>query len=171
MKKIILISIGLMMISSLAFAQKYACVDTEYILGKIPNYKSAQEQVEKISAQYQKEIEDGYRNLDELYKTYQAEKALLTDAMKKKREDEIIAKEKTVKALQQKYFSAEGELTKKREELMKPIQERIFNAIKNFADDGGYATIFDLSNNASMIYVNSRYDVSDKILEKLGYKQ
>ncbi|MDR2126003.1 MAG: OmpH family outer membrane protein [Prevotellaceae bacterium] len=171
MKKIILISAGLMMLSSLAFAQKYACVDTEYILGKIPNYKSAQEQVEKLSTQYQKEVEDGYRNVDEMYKAYQAEKALLTDAMKKKREDEIIAKEKAVKALQQKYFSPDGELTKKREELLKPIQERIFNAIKNFADDGGYATIFDLANNASMIYVNSRYDVSDKILEKLGYKQ
>ncbi|MDR2064381.1 MAG: OmpH family outer membrane protein [Prevotellaceae bacterium] len=171
MKKIILISLGLMMLSSLVFAQKYACVDTEYILGKIPNYKSAQEQMEKISAQYQKEVEDGYRNVDEMYKSYQAEKALLTDAMKKKREDEIIAKEKTVKALQQKYFAPDGELAKKREELMKPIQERIFNAIKNFADDGGYATIFDLTNNSSMIYVNSRYDVSDKILEKLGYKQ
>ncbi|MDR1553856.1 MAG: OmpH family outer membrane protein [Prevotellaceae bacterium] len=171
MKKIVLISVGLMMLSSLAFAQKYACIDTEYILNKIPNYKSAQEQIEKISAQYQKEIEDGYRNVDEMYKSYQAEKALLTDAMKKKREDEIIAKEKTVKALQQKYFAPEGELAKKREELLKPIQERIFNAIKNFADDGGYATIFDLANNASMVYVNSRYDVSDKILEKLGYKQ
>ncbi|MDR0755035.1 MAG: OmpH family outer membrane protein [Prevotellaceae bacterium] len=171
MKKIILISAGLMMLSSLAFAQKYACVDTEYILEKVPNYKSAQEQIEKVSAQYQKEVEDGYRNVDEMYKSYQAEKALLTDAMKKKREDEIIAKEKAVKALQQKYFAPEGDLAKKREELMKPIQERIFNAIKNFADDGGYATIFDLANNAAMIYVNSRYDVSDKILEKLGYKQ
>ncbi|MDR2293061.1 MAG: OmpH family outer membrane protein [Prevotellaceae bacterium] len=171
MKKIILISAGLMMLSSLTFAQKYACVDTEYILEKIPNYKSAQEQMEKASAQYQKEVEDGYRNVDEMYKTYQAEKALLTDAMKKKREDEIISKEKAVKALQQKYFAPDGELTKKREALLKPIQERIFNAIKNFADDGGYATIFDLANNASMIYVNSRYDVSDKILEKLGYKQ
>jgi outer membrane protein len=171
MKKIILISIGLMMMSSFAFAQKYACVDTEYILDKVPNYKSAQEQVNKLSEQYQKEVEDGYRTLDELYKTYQAEKALLTDAMKKKREDEIIAKEKTVKALQQKYFAPEGELAKKRDELMKPIQERVFNAIKTFADDGGYATIFDLANNASMIYVNPRYDVSDKILEKLGYKQ
>jgi outer membrane protein len=169
MKRIILITAGLM-ISSLIFAQKYACVDTEYILGKIPNYKSAQEQIEKISTQYQKEIEDGYRNLDEMYKTYQAEKALLTDAMKKKREDEIIAKEKAVKALQQKYFAPEGDLSKKRDELLKPIQERIFNAIKNFADDGGYATIFDLANNASMIYANPRYDVSDKILEKLGYK-
>jgi len=171
MKKIILISIGLLMMSTLSFAQKYACVDTEYILNKIPNYKSAQEQIEKISAQYQKEVEDGYRNLDEMYKTFQAEKALLTDAMKKKREDEIISKEKSVKALQQKYFAPEGDLAKKREELMKTIQERVFNAIKNFADDGGYATIFDLSNNASMIYVNTRYDVSDKILEKLGYKQ
>jgi Outer membrane protein len=159
------------MMSTLSFAQKYACVDTEYILNKIPNYKSAQEQIEKISAQYQKEVEDGYRSLDEMYKTFQAEKALLTDAMKKKREDEIISKEKSVKALQQKYFAPEGDLAKKREELMKTIQERVFNAIKNFADDGGYATIFDLSNNASMIYVNTRYDVSDKILEKLGYKQ
>ena len=171
MKKIILISIGLLMMSTLSFAQKYACVDTEYILNKIPNYKSAQEQIEKISAQYQKEVEDGYRSLDEMFKTFQAEKALLSDAMKKRREDEIIAKEKSVKALQQKYFSPEGDLAKKREELMKTIQERVFNAIKNFADDGGYATIFDLSNNASMIYVNTRYDVSDKILEKLGYKQ
>jgi outer membrane protein len=170
MKKVILITLALMMVSSLAFAQKYACVDTEYILGKIPNYKSTQEQIEKISNQYQKEVEDGYKALDEMYKTYQAEKALLTDAMKKKREDEIIAKEKTVKALQQKYFAPEGDLSKKRDELLKPIQERIFNAIKNFADDGGYATIFDLANNASMIYANPRYDVSDKILEKLGFK-
>ena len=170
MKKIILIATGLMMMSSLAFAQKYACVDTEYILGKIPNYKSAQEQITKISEQYQKEVEDGYRLLDEMYKTYQTEKALLTDAMKKRREDEIITKEKAVKALQQKYFAPEGDLSKKRDELLKPIQERIFNAIKNFADDGGYATIFDLANNASMIYTNPRYDVSDKILEKLGFK-
>lgn len=170
MKKIMILALGLM-ISTFAVAQKYACVDTEYILGKIPNYKAAQEQVDKISTQYQKEVEDAYRNLDEMYKSYQAEKALLNDALKKKREDAIIAKEKEVKALQQKYFAPEGDLAKKREELMKPIQERVYNAIKSFADDGGYATIFDLANNMSMIYVNQRYDVSDKILEKLGYKQ
>jgi len=167
----------LVLIAALAFpaimfaqTQRFAYVDTEYILGKVPNFQTATEQIEKMATQYQKEVEDGYKKLDEMYNTYQAEKALLNESMRKKREDEIINRERELKNMQQKYFGPEGELFKKREELLKPIQEQVTEAINKFAEEGGYSVIFDLANNSSMIYTNPRYDMSDKILEKLGFK-
>jgi outer membrane protein len=153
-----------------AQTQRFAYVDTEYILGKIPNFQSATDQIEKLATQYQKEVEEGYKKLDETYNTYQAEKALLNESMRKKREDEIIARERELKNTQQKYFGPEGELFTKREELLKPIQEQVTEAINKFAEEGGYSVIFDLANNPSMVYTNPRYDMSDKILEKLGFK-
>lgn len=153
-----------------AQTQKFAYVDTEYIFGKIPNFQTSTEQIEKLAGQYQKEVEDGYKKLDEMYNTYQAEKALLNESMRKKREDEIISRERELKNLQQKYFGQEGELFKKREELLKPVQDQVAEAINKFAEEGGYSVIFDLASNSSMIYTNPRYDMSDKILEKLGFK-
>jgi len=157
--------------ASFAFAQKFAFVDSEYILKKIPTYKSAQEQVDKLTANYQKEIEDKYAEVDKMYKDYQAEKVLLTEEMKKKREEDIISKERQVKELQLKYFGKDGLLFKKREELVRPIQEQVSNAVKEIATEGGYAIIFDAASSPNMLYTNPRYDKSEEVLQKLGYNQ
>lgn len=171
MKKTLILLIALAC-PAIMFAQtqRFAYVDTEYILEKIPNFQTATTQIETLANQYQKEVEEGYKKLDEAYNTYQAEKALLNESMRKKREDEIISKERELKNVQQKYFGPEGELFKKREELLKPIQDQVAEAINKFAEEGGYSVIFDLASNSSMIYTNPRYDMSDKILEKLGFK-
>jgi outer membrane protein len=149
-------------------AQKFGYVDTEYILKKVPAYKSAQDQLDKLSAQYQKEVESKYKAVDDLFKKYQSEKVLLTEDMRQKRENEIVTREKEVKELQKTYFSPEGSLAKKREELLKPVQDKVYTAIKDIASDGSYATIFDVANNPGMIYNNPRFDLSDKVLEKMG---
>jgi outer membrane protein len=153
-----------------ASAQKFAYVNTEYILKKIPVYKTAQDQLDKLSQQYEKEIESKYQKLEELYKSYQADKVLLTDDMKQRRESDIIAKEKEAKELQRQYFGQGGSLEKKKEELIQPIQEKISAAIKDLATQDGYAFIFDSASNPTMLFSAPRYDLSDKVLEKLGYK-
>ncbi|RPH33941.1 MAG: OmpH family outer membrane protein [Bacteroidales bacterium] len=168
MKRVIIFAVFLLFASTL-MAQKFAFVDSDYILKKIPSYKSAQEQLEKLSAQYQKEIETKYAEVDKLYQDYQAEKVLLTDEMRKKREDDIIIKERQAKELQMKYFGKDGLLFKKREELIKPIQDQVSNAIKELANEGGYAVIFDSSASPNMLYSNPRYDKSEEVLQKLGY--
>ncbi len=170
MKKLFLLLVLITGTYTFAAAQKFAYVNTEYILNKIPAYKTADGQVEKLAEQYQKEVEALYQKADNLYKTYQAEKVLLTDDMRQRRESEIITKEKDAKELQKKYFGPEGSLAAKREELMKPIQDQVYTAIKTLSDEGGYAIIFDVTSNPSMIYTNPRYDLSDKVLEKLGYR-
>jgi outer membrane protein len=152
-------------------AQKFAFVNTEYILKKIPSYKAAQEQIDKLAAQYQKEIEDRYAEIEKMYQDFQAEKVLLTEEMRKKREDEIITKERQTKELQMKYFGRDGMLFKKREELTKPIQDQVFNAVKEIATEGGYAVIFDEASSPNMLYTNPRYDKSEEVLQKLGYNQ
>lgn len=170
MKKIISILAGIVMFTGLTIAQKYAFVDTEYILNNIPSYKAAQEQLDNTSEEWQKEVESQYAEIEKMYKDYQAERVLLTDDMRKKREDEIITKEKAVKDLQKKYFGQDGALFKKRQELIKPIQDDIYQAVKDIATESGYAVIFDTSSGPSMLYFNPRYDVSDEVLQKLGYK-
>jgi len=105
-----------------------------------------------------------------MYKTYQSERVLLTDEMKKKREDEIVSKENSVKDLQAKYFGPDGDLAKKREELVKPIQDAIYKAVKELSAEGSYAIIFDTASGAAILYSNPRYDLSDEVLKKLGYK-
>ena len=150
---------------------KFAFVDTEYILNNIPAYKSAQAQIDKLSADWQKEIEAQYSEVERLYKNYQAERVMLSDDMRKKREDEIISKEQSVKELQRKYYGPEGELSKKQQELVKPIQDDVYKAIKDMAIEGGFAAIFDTSADASILYANPKNDKSDEVLERLGYKK
>jgi outer membrane protein len=169
MKKIFFILITSVLMSTAGFAQKFAYVDTEYILSRIPTFKAAQDQLDKIAAQYQVEIEDKYKDLEKMFQNFQNEKVLLTEEMKRKREDEIIDREKVVKELQMRYFGREGMLFKKREELVKPIQDQVFNAVKELATEGGYAIIFDSAGSANMLYTNPRYDKSDEVLQKLGY--
>lgn len=171
MKKLAL-TLAIIVSSLVLSAQKYAFVDTEYILSNIPTYASAQDQLDQLSVQYQKEIEAVYAEIDKMYKEFQAEKVLLTEEMKAKRENDIINKEKQAKDLQKKYFGKEGMLYKKRQELVKPIQDEIFNAVKTIAEEGNYALIFDSSaSGLSMLYTDPRYDKSDDVLSKLGYKK
>ncbi len=168
MKKLIF-TIAIIFTVTAVFAQRYAYIDTEYILSNIPSYKAAQEKLDEYSKQWQEEIEAVYDEIDKMYKDYQAEKVLLPDEMKKKREKEIIDKEKKAKELQKKYFGQEGELFNKRQELIKPIQDEVYNAIKEVATKGNYAIIFDTSEGVSILYSDPKYDKSDDVLKILGY--
>jgi outer membrane protein len=159
-----------LMLSGTSQAQKYAYVNTQYILENIPDYKTAMQNLDNLSVQWQKEIEDKYAIIDKLYKAYQAEQVLLTEEMKKRRQDEIGQKEKDVKDLQKQRFGYDGDLFKKKQELVKPIQDKIYNAVKKLATDQGYAVIFDKSSDLIMLYTNPKYDKSDDILLAMGYK-
>ncbi len=150
-------------------AQKFAYVDTDYILKNIPDYNDAQAEVDDLAAQWQKEIEKKFADIDAAYKKYQADAVLLPEDMKRKREEEIIQMEKDAKELQKKYFGQEGELFKKRQELVKPIQEKIYNAIEEISTSNNYGMIFDKAGSTTIMYVNARYDISDQILDELGY--
>lgn len=156
--------------SAMAVAQKYAFVDSEYIRKNIPAFTTAQEQLDKLSKQWEKEVADGYAVVEQMYKSYQNEAPLLSQDMKTKREEDIINKEKEMKDLQNKYFGVEGELFKKRQELVKPIQDEILKAIKDIAVEGSYAVIFDSSTGGNILFANPKFDISDQVLEKLGYK-
>lgn len=170
MKKLILITGILFAVNLAASAQKFAYVDTEYILGQIPEYKTAQAELDKISVQWQKEIEAKYAEIDKMYKAYQAEQILLTEDMKKKREGDIVAKEKEAKDLQKQRFGVDGELFKKRQELVKPIQDKVYTAVKTIAEKGTYSIMFDKSSDLTLLYASSKLDKSDAVLEFMGYK-
>jgi outer membrane protein len=169
-RKSLLILMLTLFISAGSYAQKFAYIDTEYILNNIPAYKQAQDQLDKLSEGWQREVENMYAELDKMYRDYQAEKVLLTEEMKKKREEEIMNKEKAAKELQKKYFGQDGALFKKRDELIKPIQDEIYRAVKELATEGGYAIIFDSSAGASILYTDPKLDKSDAVLQRLGYK-
>jgi outer membrane protein len=156
--------------ASPVFAQKYAYIDSQYILDNISEYKAANQQLDQLSISWQKEIEAKYSIIDKLYKDYQAEQILLTEDMKKKREQEITNKEKEVKEFQKSKFGYEGELFKKKQELVKPLQDKIYNAVKKIATEQSYAVIFDKSGDLIMLYTNPKYDKSDDILSSMGYK-
>ena len=167
MRKIFLVAI--LAASFASFAQKIGYVDTEYILNQIPEYKAAKAELDKSSGDWQKEIEVKYSEIDKLYKAYQAEQILLTDDLKKKRENEIINREKEAKDLQKQRFGVDGDLFKKRMELVKPVQDKVYNAVKSVAEKGGIAIIFDKASDMMMLYANPKYDKSDDILQFLGY--
>jgi outer membrane protein len=170
MKKLILTVSAILLVTGISLAQKYAFVDSDYILENIPAFTAAQEQLNQLSAQYQKELESMHTEIEQMYKDFQAESVLLSEDMKRKREDVIISKEKEYKQLQRKYFGPDGDLFQKRQGLIKPLQEDIFNAVQEIANDGSYAVIFDKAGGATLLFTNPRYDLSDQVLEKLGYK-
>ena len=169
MKKLILIAC-LSIFSLATYAQKFAYVESDYILERVPEYQSAQEQLDKLTLSWQEEIEQLYLEIDQLYKKYQADQILLTQDMKIKRENEIINKEKAAKELQRKRFGPEGDLFTKRQELVKPIQDKIYNAIQDLATEKRYGVIFDKSGELSMLFTDPDLDKSDDILRMLGYK-
>ena len=169
MRKILLIlAVGLFTVTTTQ-AQKFAYVDTDYILNKIPDFKQAQDKLDALSTDWQKEVENMYAEIDKMYKAYQQEQILLTDEMKSKREDAIITKEKSAKDLQKKYFGPEGELYTKRQELIKPLQDKVYDAIQQLAANNKYAVIFDSSSDLIMLYSNPNLDKSDKVLDLMGY--
>jgi outer membrane protein len=153
-----------------ALAQKTAYVDLDYILSNVPEYKSAQEQLDQVSIQWQKEIETRLAEVDRLYKAFQAEEILLTQDMKKKREDEIVTKEKEAKELQKQHFGVDGDLFKKRQELVKPVQDKVYNAIKELAEKQTIAILFNKSSELNILFANPKYDKSDEVLESMGFK-
>lgn len=168
-KKPLLIALSLFMLSGTsAFAQKFGYVDTEYILGQLPSYRSAQKQIDEQSEKWQKEVDKLYADIDKMYKDYQAEKVILSGELQKKREEEIIAKEKEAKKYQQEKFGYEGELFKKRQELIKPIQDQVYDAIQKIAKENTLDFIFDKSGDMVMLFSNSKYDKSDEVLQELG---
>ncbi len=169
MKRTLMIAAVLLTISATSFAQKFAYVDSEFILENIPEYADAKTEVDELSIQWQREIEAKFSEIDQLYKNFKAEAVLLPDDIKNKREEEIIAKEKVAKDLQKQRFGKEGDLFKRRQELIKPIQEKIYNAIEAIAATDNYAVIFDKAGSVSMMYTNPRYDISEEILDKMGY--
>lgn len=152
-----------------SYAQKFAYVDTDYILTKVPEFIQAEEKINDFTKQWQSEIESAYTEVEQMYRDYQSEQVLLTSDMKLKREEAIISKEKSVQSLQQKYFGTNGELYKKRQELIKPIQDRIFDAVQQLAANNKYSVIFDASSDLIMLYSNPDLDKSDKVLELMGY--
>jgi len=168
MKKYLIIV--LLFVSNLMFAQKYAFVDSEYILKNIPAYEAANEQLNQLSQKWQKDIEARFQEVAQLYQTYQTENVFLSNEMKVKRENEIVDKEKQAKQLQQTYFGPEGELFKRRETLVKPIQDEVFKAISDVAVEKSYGAVFDKASGMGIMYVDAKYDISDLVLVKLGYK-
>ncbi len=152
-----------------ASAQKFALVDMEYILKQVPSYEMANEQLRQLSLRWQKEVEAVSRDAAALYKKYLSDKVFLTEEQVKKREEEIVAKEKEASELRYKYFGPEGELYKKRQTLMKPIQDDVYNAVKKLSEERGYQCIFDRASSANIVYASPRIDVSNEVLAKLGY--
>ncbi len=153
---------------STAQNQKYAYVDSEYILDNIPEFQDAQDELDEMSKKWQKEIEAAYTQVSDMYQKYQAESVLLPEDVKRKREDEIVKKEQEVKDLQRKYFGPEGDLYQKRQELVKPIQEKVYNAIETLASTRNYSFVFDKAGGATMLYTNPNFDISDDVLDEVG---
>ena len=169
MKKIVLTLIACVAMSVSASAQKFALVDMEYILKNIPAYEMANEQLNQVSLRWEKEVTDLSKEAETLYKNFQSDMVFLTDEQKKKKEQEIVAKEKEASDLKYKYFAPQGELFKKRESLIKPIQDDVYEAIKKVSEERGYQAIFDRASSQSIIFASPRIDVSNLVLEKLGY--
>jgi outer membrane protein len=170
MKKLFLAVVTLCLIVITANAQRYATVDPKYILDKIPDYKEAQKKLDQFSEQWQKEIEEKQSALDKLYKDYEAEQVMLSDELKKKREAEIFTKEKEVRELQRKRFGFEGDLFKKRQELVKPVQDKVYNAIQKIAVAKQYDFILDKSEGITVIFADPKLDRSEDVLRELGVK-
>ncbi|MDD7343537.1 MAG: OmpH family outer membrane protein [Bacteroidales bacterium] len=152
-------------------AQKFALVDMEYVLKNIPAYEMANEQLNQVSQRWQREVDDLKKEADNLYKNYQADMVFLTDEQKKKKEAEIVAKEKEATNLNYKYFGPQGELFKKRQSLLKPIQDDVYNAVKKVSEERGVQVIFDRASSQSIVYASPRIDVSNEVLAKLGYSK
>lgn len=168
MKKILLPILFVLSTALAASAQKYCIIDSKYILEKVPEYKNAQNQLDLFSKNWQAEVDNKMQEVERMYKSYQAERAMLNDDMRKEREDEIMAKEKAAKDLQKQYFGYEGDLFKKRQELVKPVQDKVYNAVQKMAAARGYDLVLDKAGGVTMFYADPKLDRSDDVLKTLG---
>lgn len=171
MKKTIVILAVFFLTALGARAQKFALIDMEYILKNIPAYEMANEQLKQVSTRWQREIETKAKEAETLFNNYKSEQVYLSKEQQSKKEEEVVAKEKEVAELRRKYFGPEGELYKKRESLMQPIQDDIYNAVKKISEEKGYQMIIDRASDASIIFASPRIDVSNEVLTKLGYSK
>lgn len=169
MKKLLLLAFFSIVAAVSANAQKFALIDMEYILKNIPAYERANEQLTQQSKRWQGEIDDLTTEAQNLYKKYQSESIFLSDEQRTAREQEILNKEKQASELKRKYFGADGELYKKRESLMAPIQDEIYNAVKEICEAKGYSAVVDRASAVSIIYASPKIDISNEVLAKLGY--
>jgi outer membrane protein len=151
-------------------AQKYAIIDTRYILDKMPEYKDAEKKLQMVSEQWQKEIDQKQADLDKMYKDYDAEQFMLSDELKKKREDELFNREKEVRDLQKKRFGYEGDLFKERQKLVKPVQDKVYNAVQKIAVARAYDFVLDKSEGITVIFADPKLDKSQDVLNELGIK-
>ncbi len=170
MKKLFLTLLLPILAATAAFAQRFAYVDSEYILKHVPEYASSQKQIAAISDQWQKETDARFQEIDRMYKAYQADQVLMTADMKKRRENEIIDKEKTAKDFQRQKFGPDGELAQRSTALIKPIQDRVAKAVQAIAESENLDMIFDKNSEVIMLYANPRYDKSAAVITRLGLK-
>jgi len=171
MKKILLLSILLLGLTGSSYAQKFVLIDMEYILKNISSYETANEQIDVLSKKWQSEIDKMQQDIQTMYKSYQSDLVFLSADQKTKRENEIVDKEKQLQELKRKYFGPEGELYQKRQVLIKPIQDDIYEAIKEIAEAKGYQLVLDRASAESVIFASPRIDISNEVLAKLGYSK
>ena len=170
MKKILFITCCIMLAAFTTIAQRYGIIDSKYILDKLPEYKEAQKTLDQFSEQWQKEIDQKQALVDKMFKDYDAEQVMLSDVLKKKREDELYNNEKELRDLQKKRFGFEGDLFKKRQELIKPIQDKVYNAVQKLAVEKQYDFILDKSEGITVIFADPKLDKSADVLRNLGIK-
>lgn len=171
MKKTILVFAVIIFSAWVSVGQRFAYIDSDYIMDNIPEFKAAEMEIEALSIEWQKELEGMFGEIENLFRAYQAEAPMLPDEIRRQREEVITSREQQAKELQMRRFGREGELFQKRQELIKPIQDRIFDAIKEIATRGNYAVIFDKTGGLTMIFTDVRYDLSDEVLQRLGYRR
>jgi outer membrane protein len=170
MKKLLLIAFSIMLASATVNAQRYAIIDTKYILDKMPEYKDADKKLATVSEQWQKEIDDKQAQLNQMYRNFEAEQYMLTDELKKKREDQLFYLEKDIRDLQKKRFGYEGDLFKERQKLVKPVQDKVYNAIQKMAVNRGYDFVLDKSEGITVIFADPKLEKSEEVLKELGIK-
>lgn len=170
MKKTLLLLIAFVGLAITSQAQRYAIIDTKYILSKIPEYRDADKKLQLVGEQWQKEIDDKQAQLDKMYKNYEAEAFMLTDELKKKREDELFTREKEVRELQKRRFGYEGDLFKERQKLVKPVQDKVYNAVQKMAISKAYDFVLDKSEGITIIFADPKLDKSEDVLKELGIK-
>jgi outer membrane protein len=170
MKKILFVALSVFVLSVTVQAQKYAIIDTRYILDKMPDYKAAQKQLDEVAISWQKDIDNQQADLDKMYQNFEAEQVMLTEELRKKREDQLYNKEKELRDLQRKRFGFEGDLFQKRQELIKPIQDKVYNAVQKMAVLRGYDFVLDKSEGITIIFADPKLDKSEDVLKDLGVR-
>lgn len=170
MKKLLIIALVCASFGTLSAQGRYAIIDTRYILEKMPEYREAQQRLDDLAKEWQQEIDALQSELDKMYREFEAEQVMLTEELKRKREDQLFAKEKTLRDLQRKRFGFEGDLFKKRQELVKPVQDKVYNAVQKLAVQRSYDFILDKSEGITVIFADPKLDKSEDVLRELGIR-